>query len=108
MKLLKRIKSAWGALTNDDFVTHAFIEQSFEECKIGNAFILMQMLSRRYFSENINDPNARDARRQMYISILTDPSVILQSIHDGKPTVIYDCASEEDLQTLLSQDIENV
>lgn len=106
MKLLKRIKNAWGALTNDDFVTNAFIKQSFKECEIGNAFVLMQILSRRYFSKHISDPNARDARQQMYISIFSDPSVILQSVHDGKPTVIYDCASEADLELLKSQDIE--
>lgn len=108
MKLLKRIKNALGALTNDNFVTDAFVKQSYKECEIGNALVLMQMLSRRYFSRNISDPNARDARQQMYISVFSDPSVILQSVHNGKPSVIYDCASEEDFQLLLSQDIKNL
>ena len=108
MKLLKRIKNAWGALTDDDFVRRSFITQDWREGKVGNVLILLKFLSYRYFSEYISDPNASAARIQMFNSILTDPSVILQSIHDGKPTVIYDCSSEEDLQTLLSQDIENV
>lgn len=72
MKLPKRIKMAWKALT----ARHGML--------------------------------SRIARLQMIQSVLSDPSVILQSIHDGKPSVIYDCASMEDFQILLSQDIENV
>lgn len=46
------------------------------------------------------------ARAEMMQSVLFDESVVLQSIHGGEPTVIYDCETEADFELLKSQDIE--
>lgn len=78
--------------------------------KLTNADILqaaINSLAIDYAAEAFDDIPSRVARLQMIDSVLADPSVILQSIRNGEPTIIQDCASEEDLQLLLSQDIEN-
>lgn len=59
-----------------------------------------------YFANLDIDMLSRIAHLQMIQSVLSDPSVILQSIHDGRPTVIYDCESQADLELLKSQEVE--
>lgn len=107
-KLIKRIKTAWSALTSDNTVFLAIDSngKKLEEKDI--FFSALCQLSREYFSCIFDDFDVYFSRLEMMDSVLGDPSVILQSIHDGEPTFIYDCASEDDFQLLLSQDIENV
>lgn len=106
MKLLKRIKMAWKALTARHGILLTYKNEQLSEKELLSNGI--EELAIDYFANLDIDMLSRIARLQMIQSVLSDPSVILQSIHDGKPSVIYDCASREDFQLLLSQDIENV
>ena len=98
----KKIKAIWDVLTKKHFVVYASNIKDEEE------------LTRLFLVRNINKLHElgrlSDARFEMIGSILYDRSVILQSMYNIAlgyitPTVIFDCQSEEDFETLKEQEI---
>ena len=110
LKIRERLKAAWVALTAGRyFYSSAKANRTDEELLEGTIIkAALMLMIRHLIADNKEGYRKHVARFQMIEAILQDPSVILQSIHDGKPTVIYDCASEEDIDTLLTQDIETI
>lgn len=110
LKIRERLKAAWVALTAGRyFYSSAKANRTDEELLEGTIIkAALMLMIRHLIADNKEGHRKHVARFQMIEAILQDPSVILQSIHDGKPTVIYDCASEEDIDTLLTQDIETI
>lgn len=110
LKIRERLKAAWVALTAGRyFYSSAKANRTDEELLEGTIIkAALMLMIRHLIADNKEGYRKHAARFQMIEAILQDPSVILQSIHDGKPTVIYDCASEEDIDTLLTQDIETI
>lgn len=102
MNIKERIKAIWDVLTKKHFVVYASNIKDEEE------------LTLLFFVRNANKlyklGRLSDARFEMIGSILCDRSVILQSMCKTAPecitpTVIYDCQSEEDFETLKKQEI---
>lgn len=98
----KKIKAIWDVLTKKHFVVYASDIKDEEE------------LTRLFFVRNANKLHElgrlSEERLQMIDSILYDRSVILQSMCKTAPecitpTVIFDCESEEDFETLKEQEI---
>lgn len=98
----KKIKAIWDVLTKKHFVVYASDIKDEEE------------LTRLFFVRNANKLHElgrlSEERLQMIDSILYDRSVILQSMYNIglgyiTPTVIFDCESEEDFETLKEQEI---
>lgn len=102
MKLKERIKAAWKVLTMKYAIVHA------SNADVNYLLIDAILLD---VAELLHRGIMTTERYQMIDSVLSDRSVILQSMHrqkDGKtvPTVIYDCESEEDFNELREQEIE--
>lgn len=103
MSIKERIKAILRVLTKKHFVIYASDIKDEEE------------LTRLFLHRNANTlcklGRLSGERLQMISSILYDRSIILQSMHTDDPfssacpTVIYDCQSEEDFETLKKQEI---
>ena len=99
----ERIKAIWRVLTKKHFVVYASDIISEEDLTI---LFLLRNAKCLYEHKKLSEE-----RLQMIDSILCDRSVILQSMCKTAPecitpTVIYDCESEEDFETLKEQEIE--
>ncbi len=102
MNIKERIKAIWDVLTKKHFVIYASNIKDEEE------------LTRLFLVRNAKKLHElgrlSDARLDMVDSVLYDRSVILQSMRDIvfgyiAPTVVFDCQSEEDFETLKEQEI---
>ena len=98
----KKIKAIWDVLTKKHFVVYASDIKDEEDLTI---LFLLRNAKCLYEHKKLSEE-----RLQMIDSILYDRSVILQSMCDIAlgyitPTVIFDCESEEDFETLRKQEI---
>lgn len=102
MNIKERIKAIWNVLTKKHFVVYASNIISEEDLAI---LFLLRNAKCLYKLRKLSAE-----RLQMIDSILCDRSVILQSMCKTAPecitpTVIFDCQSEEDFETLKEQEI---
>lgn len=119
-ELKARIKAAWQVFKADYCWYVCFIGEGAKREILERTILEASNQLKDYVCGIVNGcdkelEQSAVARHQMIESVLYDRSIILQSVTDyeeypslGKdlPTVIYDCASEEDFHLLLSQDIE--
>lgn len=101
MNRMKRIKAAWEVLTRKYAIVHA------SNADVNYLLIDAILLDA---AELLHRGIMTTERFQMIGSVLSDRSVILQSMHKTNdkyvPTVIYDCESEEDFNELREQEVE--
>lgn len=102
MNIKEKIKAIWDVLTKKHFVIYASDIKDEEE--------LTRLFLVRNAKRLCELGRLSDARVDMIDSILYDRSVILQSMCNIAlgyitPTVIFDCESEEDFETLKEQEI---
>lgn len=100
-----RVKSACDIIMRRCRIVYMVYGHDIEPAKRAALDIYGRAMAENVFSGD-GDEKSAAARIEMMMSVLYDKSVILQSIHDGKPTVIYDCGSEADFELLKSQNIE--
>lgn len=116
-KYLYKIKTVWRILTRRNIFYVAAIAEDTRATAEDVCKALIRYLNQQLYNAQISeeDNEAALARYQMIESILNDRSVILLSMHhynepehpeEVVPTIINDCETDEDFETLSTLNID--